>query len=305
MDFIITKNGLADLNVFFYKPGMTNIHRPMISMLKIDSSKQVEPFFHIGFKQNMGYSSSNQITSGVMVFEVLEGYPLQSLLFTNNDTKGKAYIQSVEELEAMDLYVIQKENKDPYGDFILRNVKFVNTQYNQSVNEFARRIVATFICEGKVSFRIPFFFNHFKSDIYSSHIIRSKEEIDNIKKDISNTWDKLPDERKDECIEALGLPVVDRKDIFEILRIIDDCWKEIYLDKITGVKLQKQSALYRMREFIRVYYVYANQLNYHIAKARGDLEFLKFIDLEKHADLIENGIKEELLNRGVNIGKQK
>ena len=303
MDFVITKNGLSDLNVFFYKHGMTNIHRPMISMLKVDSSKHVEPFFHIGFKQNMGYSSSNQITSGVRVFEVLEGYPLQSLLFTNNDTKGKAYIQSVEELEAMDLYVIQKENKDPYGDFILRNVKFVNTQYNQSVTDFSRRIVATFICEGKISFRIPFFFNHFKSDIYSSHIVRNKEEIDNIKKDVSNTWDRLPDERKQECVEALKKSVNNYKDVFEILRAIDSCWQEIYLDKITGAKLQKQSALYNMREFIRVYYVYANQLNYHIAKARGDLDFLKFIDLEKHASLIENGIKEELLNRGNNNGK--
>lgn len=300
MDFVITKNGLSDLNVFFYKPGITNIHRPIISMLKIDSSKQVEPFFHIGFKQNMGYSSSNQITSGVMIFEVLEGYPLQSLLFTNNDTKGKAYIQSVEELEAMDLYVIQKENKDPYGDFVLRNVKFINTQLNQSVTDFSRRIVATFICEGKIPFRIPFFFNHFKSDIYSSHIIRNKEEIDNIKKDVSNTWNRLPDERKQECIEALGIAIENYKDVFNILKAIDDTWKQIYLDKITGVKLQKQSALYKMREFIRVYYVYANQLNYHIAKARGDLEFLKFIDLEKHANILENGIKEELLNRGKN-----
>ena len=81
MDFVVTKNSLVDLNVFFYKKGMINIHRPMLSMLKIDSSRQTEPFFHIGFKHNMGYSSSNQIISGVMIFEVLEGYPLQSILF--------------------------------------------------------------------------------------------------------------------------------------------------------------------------------------------------------------------------------
>lgn len=77
-------------------------------MLKIDSSRQTTPLYHIGFKDNMGYLSSNQIVSGVMVFEVLEGYPLQSLLFINNDKEGTPFQQSLEELEAMDFYVIQK-----------------------------------------------------------------------------------------------------------------------------------------------------------------------------------------------------
>ena len=49
-----------------------------------------------------------------------------------------------------------------------------------------------------------------------------------------------------------------------------------------------------MREFIRVYYNYANQLNYYLAKARGDLDFLNFINLENRTD-ITNSYKENLL----------
>jgi len=51
-----------------------------------------------------------------------------------------------------------------------------STQYNQSTTDFSRRLVATFVAESKENFRIPFFFNYFKSDIYSSHIIRDKKE---------------------------------------------------------------------------------------------------------------------------------
>ena len=294
MDFIVTKNSLVDLNVFFYKKGMINIHRPMISMLKIDSSNHSEPFFHIGFKHNMGYSSSNHIISGVMIFEVLEGYPLQSILFINNDSPNKPYKQSLEELDSMDLYCVQKRNEDPYGDFVLKNVKFINTQYNQSTSDFSRRLVATFVAESKENFRIPFFFNHFKSDVYSSHIIRDKKEIDEIKKDLNNTWDRLPKDIKSDCIYALGLDLRDLE-LETIKEALDNVWKKIYLNKILGnTKVDKTTPLYRMREFIRVYYDYANQLNYYLAKARGDLDFLNFINLENRTD-ITNSYKEDLL----------
>ena len=294
MDFVVTKNSLVDLNVFFYKKGMTNIHRPMLSMLKIDSSRQTEPFFHIGFKHNMGYSSSNQIISGVMVFEVLEGYPLQSILFINNDNSNKPYKQTLEELDSLDFYCVQKRNEDPYGDFVLKNVKFVNTQYNQSTTDFSRRLVATFVAESKENFRIPFFFNYFKSDIYSAHIIRDKKEIDEIKKDLNNTWDRLPKDIKQYCIYALGLELKD-DDLETIKEAIQKTWEKIYINKIIGnTTLKKDSPLYRMREFIRVYYNYANQLNYYLAKARGDLDFLNFINLENRTD-ITNSYKENLL----------
>lgn len=294
MDFIVTKNSLVDLNVFFYKKGMTNIHRPMLSMLKIDSSRQTEPFFHIGFKHNMGYSSSNQIISGVMIFEVLEGYPLQSILFINNDNPNKPYKQTLEELESLDFYCVQKRNEDPYGDFVLKNVKFVNTQYNQSTTDFSRRLVATFVAESKENFRIPFFFNYFKSDIYSSHIIRDKKEIDEIKKDLNNTWDRLPKDIKEDCIYTLGLELKN-DDLETIKEAIQKTWEKIYINKIIGnTTLKKDSPLYRMKEFIRVYYNYANQLNYYLAKARGDLDFLNFINLENRTD-ITNSYKENLL----------
>ena len=294
MDFIVTKNSLTDLNVFFYKKGMTNIHRPMISMLKIDSSRHAEPFFHIGFKHNMGYSSSNHIISGVMVFEVLEGYPMQSILFTNNDSKVKPYMQSLEELESMDFYCVQKRNEDPFGDFVLKNVKFINTQYNQSTSDFSRKLVATFIAESKENFRIPFFFNHFKSDIYSAHLVRSESEIAAIKKDLDNTWDRLPPEVKKECMNVFEMK--DNDDTETIKEMITKVWNKICVDKITGNnKITKNSAQYRMREFIRVYYAYANQLNYYLAKARGDLDFLNFIDISKNTSFIEDGIKEDIL----------
>ena len=81
MEFVCTKNNMPDVFVFFKRNGDKNIHRPMISMFKIDSATRTIPIFHIGFKENMGYLSANKIVSGVMVFEVLEGYPLQEMMF--------------------------------------------------------------------------------------------------------------------------------------------------------------------------------------------------------------------------------
>ena len=194
----------------------------------------------------------------------------------------------------MDFYCIQKKNQDPYGDFVLKNVKFINTQYNQSTTDFSRRLIATFVAESKEAFRIPFFFNHFKSDIYSAHIIRDKKEIDEIKKDLTNTWDRLPDDIKNDCVYALGLELRN-KEVDTIKEAIQKTWEAIYLNKVLGnTKLTKASPLYRMREFIRVYYEYANQLNYHLAKARGDLDFLHFVNLESRTD-ITNSYKENLL----------
>ncbi|AVQ21499.1 hypothetical protein C4N15_07485 [Fusobacterium necrophorum subsp. funduliforme] len=303
MEFVFTKNSLVELDVFFYKPGFTNIQRPTISLLKIDSSRQTTPLYHIGFKDNMGYLSSNQIVSGVMVFEVLEGYPLQSLLFINNDKEGTPFQQSLEELEAMDFYVIQKRNQDPYGDFVLKNVKFIDTKMTQSTEEFSRRIMATYVAESKIPFRIPFFFNHFKSDNYSSHIVRNVEEIEQIKKDVNVTWKVLPRAKKEECyikLSGKGANIVKREyaeiSLEIILDTIEKTWKEHVSNILLRTAMKPHSAIYRLRNFIFAYYKYANAYNYLHAKARGDLEFLQFINLGSEGILSKLGIDSSLVD---------
>lgn len=303
MEFVFTKNSLVELDVFFYKPGFTNIQRPTISLLKIDSSRQTTPLYHIGFKDNMGYLSSNQIISGVMVFEVLEGYPLQSLLFINNDKEGTPFQQSLEELEAMDFYVIQKRNQDPYGDFVLKNVKFIDTKMTQSTEEFSRKIVATYVAESKIPFRILFFFNHFKSDNYSSHIVRNVEEIKQIKKDVNKTWNALPKAKKEECyikLSGKGVNIVRREyreiSLETILDEIEKTWKEHVSNILLRIAMKPHSAIYRLRDFIFAYYKYANAYNYLHSRTRGDLEFLQFINLGNEGILSKFGIDPSLVD---------
>lgn len=299
MEFVLTKNSLVELDVFFYKRGFINIQRPTISLLKIDSSKQAIPLYHIGFKNNMGYLSSNQIISGMMVFEILDGYPLQSLLFINNDKEGTTYQQSIEELEAMDLYVVQKKNQDPYGDFVLKNVKFIDTKMSQSTEEFSRRMIATFVAESKIPFRIPYFFNHFKSDNYSTHILRSADEVKQIEEDLKITWGKLPTEKQIECLIKLTgknrMSFAQKSSDYDIpiekiIEELNKAWKEHVAGILLRKALKKSSPIYRLKEFIYTYYKYANAYNYHNAKARGDLEFLQFIKLGNEALLSNLGI---------------
>lgn len=287
MDFTITKNSATDLNLFFYKKGMTNIHRPFLSLLKIDSSKQADAFFHIGFKQNMGFSSTNPIISGVMIFEVLEGYPMQSIMFINNEEVSKPFKQSLEDLEPMDLYCIQKRNEDPWGDFVLKNVKFIDTKYNQSVDDFSRRLIATFVAESRESFRVPFFYNFFKSDTYENHIIRSSSEVEDIKKDIDCTWSLIPVYKKLEIAKALRIPIEEFKrnskillEQVELKKTIDHLWKLAVLDTLKGTKKTIHSPIFILRDFITVYYKYTNELNYKRSLARGDLDFLQFINID-------------------------
>ncbi|MGL4998407.1 MAG: hypothetical protein ACRC5T_05505, partial [Cetobacterium sp.] len=146
---ILTKNDMVELNVFFYKKDFVNVHRPLLSFLKIDDATNVQPVFHIGFERNMGYISSYHVIAGVMVFEVLEGTPLQSLLFMNNSDAKNEYKTSITQLEAMDLYVVQNRNLDPYGDFILSDLKFVSTKMEQSIDKLGRQLVAEFVCSAK------------------------------------------------------------------------------------------------------------------------------------------------------------
>ena len=173
MSIILTKNSLTDVNLFFYKNDFTNVHRPLVSYLKIDDASKIEPVFHIGIDKAMGFLSSYNLVAGVMVFEVLEGTPLQSLMFSeNNNPDVNGYKFSITELDPMDLYVVQKGNLDPYGDFILTDLKFTSTRTEQNIEVPGRKLIAEFICSSKKPFRLPFFYNNFKSDNYRNHILR-------------------------------------------------------------------------------------------------------------------------------------
>lgn len=297
MEIVLTKNNLTDLNVFFYKKGFTNIHRPFISLLKIDSAMKTNPIFHIGFKENMGFTSGNKIYTGVMVFEVLNGYPLQSIMFTNNSNSSvKQYQQSLEDLEVMDFYCIQKKNQDPYGDFVLKNVKFIDTRMTQSTQEFSRKIVATFVCSDKVPFRFPYFFNEFKSDNYSSHLVRKKEEINAICKDIESLSGVLNKKQLVEYYKILTNNIIVNSNISteNIKQELKQLFEEVINDFIFRRTMKRYSAIYRIRDFIAVFYKFRNEYVYSHPDefgGRGDLDFLKFMDIDVN-NWIENFKKE-------------
>lgn len=285
MELVLTKNNLVDLNVFFYKKGFTNIHRPFISMLKIDSAMKTSPIFHIGFKDNMGFTSGNRIFSGVMVFEVLEGYPMQSIMFNHNANSGKVtkYQQSLEDLEVMDFYCIQKHNEDPYGDFILKNVKFIDTRMTQSTQDFTRKLVATFVCSDKIPFKFPYFFNEFKSDIYSSHIVRKQSEIDAICADLRDIEKAISKERLISYYNILSNNKLQEKISVEtIIGLLKDLFNESVDDFIYRRPMNRHSPIFRIRDFIAVFYKFRNEYVYNHPEEhpRGDLDFLKFMDVD-------------------------
>ena len=68
MNVVITKNNFHELNCFFTRNGLNNISRPDISYLKIDSASNIQPIFHIGFKENMGFIDSFKINGLPSVF---------------------------------------------------------------------------------------------------------------------------------------------------------------------------------------------------------------------------------------------
>ena len=235
MSFTITKNNFHDLNCFFTKNGLQNISRPNISYLKINSATNIQPVFHIGFKENMGFIYSVKINGGIIIFEVLEGYPLQDLLFSYNKNISniKNYKFRLEDLDPMDFYCIQSENKDIFGDFILKKLKFISSKMDQSVENFGRRIIAEFICTEMLPFKIPYFYNNFISDNYNYHIIRDKKEIENIKKDIIDIAERITQNMIEKCLEMTAyeaqyrIPwiVFDRDQVPNFDQIIKDAEK--------------------------------------------------------------------------------
>lgn len=281
MELILTKNNLCDLNVFFYKKGYANVHRPFLSMLKIDSVSRTTPIFHIGFDRNMGFSSGYKMYSGVMVFEVLDGYPLQSIMFTNNKTKKiKTMQQTLEDLEVMDFYCLQRKNKDPYGDFILKDVKFIETRMTQSTQDYSRRIVASFVCSSKIPFKFPYFFNEFVSDNYNNHIVRRKSEIEKIKIDIKAS-EKILNEHQHKLSEYISIlnPNIDNYSIDQLCYALSDCYTSAVSEFNNRKPLTKKSPIFRIRDFIHDFYKFRNQcIMNDDSIPKGDLWFLKLLE---------------------------
>jgi hypothetical protein len=294
MSLILTRNNLCELNVFFYKNSFNNIHRPDISYLQIENHKTAEPAFHIGFSENMGYLDSVAVTAGAMVFEVLEGYPLQSLLFFYNeetrvDSDGRysPLKYRLEDLEPMDFYCIQNQGLDPYGDFILRDVKFTSTKMEQGIeNPGGRKLVAQFICKEMRPFKIPYFYNYFKSDDYNYHIIRNKKEIDEIVKDIEsvrNEWNEMHLHLFIEALDISTLNVTESstKDLGDNLGTYVRKKFQQFVDayKSSASKpIYSYQPLKDLQAFIKVFYTFKNALALEELKEDTKLEFLRYIE---------------------------
>ncbi|MGL5719147.1 hypothetical protein [Cetobacterium sp.] len=276
MSIILTKNSLTDVNVFFYKSDFTNVHRPLISFLKIDDATKIEPVFHIGIDKAMGFLSSFNIVAGIMVFEVLEGTPLQELMFIeNNNSTANSYRFSITELPPMDLYVIQKNNQDPYGDFILTDLKFTSTKMEQNIEVPGRQLIAEFICTSKKAFRIPYFYNNFKSDNYRNHFIRNKDEIYQIYQDIKMVEDIIPSHVLNELNYTLNLNKTSTYDVFTTL--YDEFIKE-YKSNLKNLSINQMITSKRLANAIFIFYEWKNK--YEEARVHKDsrLKFLEFQD---------------------------
>ena len=284
MSFTITKNNFHDLNCFFTKNGLQNISRPNISYLKIDSATNIQPVFHIGFKENMGFIDSVKINGGIIIFEVLEGYPLQDLLFSYNKNISniKNYKFRLEDLDQMDFYCIQSENKDIFGDFILKKLKFISSKMDQSVENFGRRIIAEFICTEMLPFKIPYFYNNFISDNYNYHIIRDKKEIENIKKDIIDIAERITQNMFENYISILkpSFEIDSDYDISNALQdSLDNVFDSMVFEYITKKTITEKSSVIKLPLFIKEFYSFKNKIGEETARKDNRLMLTNYLKL--------------------------
>lgn len=284
MSFTITKNNFHDLNCFFTKNGLQNISRPNISYLKIDSATNIQPVFHIGFKENMGFIDSVKINGGIIIFEVLEGYPLQDLLFSYNKNISniKNYKFRLEDLDPMDFYCIQSENKDIFGDFILKKLKFISSKMDQSIENFGRRIIAEFICTEMLPFKIPYFYNNFISDNYNYHIIRDKKEIENIKKDIIDIAGRITQNMFENYISILkpSFEIDSDYDISNALQdSLDNVFDSMVFEYITKKTITEKSSVIKLQLFIKEFYSFKNKIGEETARKDNRLMLTNYLKL--------------------------
>lgn len=275
---VITKNNMTDLNVFFYQIGWKNIFKPTISNIKIETATNVKPAHHIGFVENMGYLNSIKVVTGTMVFEVLEGFPLQSLLFLNNRNATQngeySYAMSLEDLKPMDLFIVQNKGEDPYGDLIIKNLKFTETCMQQGVTSPGRFLVANFMASNLIPFKLPFFFNYLISDNYNRHIVRNQSEIADISKDIDMVENEMSKRLKRELDMILRgkTSATEEIDLKESLRNTYDEFKLYYSYGYRNpINVEPMT---RIVEFINQFYQYKNRINEEYARKTGELDFL-------------------------------
>lgn len=266
MSYIIAKNTFPELNCFFTRDNLENISRPRISYLKIDSASRSQLIFHNGFSENMGSLKSFKINAGVMIFEVLEGYPLQDLLFKNNKI-NTSYKFRLEDLGPLDFYCVQKNDMDIYGDFVLKNLKFTSSRMEQSVENYGRRIIAEFQCSEAIPFRMPYFHNKFISDDYEYHIIRDKKEIYQICEDIESFSENISKKLFLECFAELDGKFYNYDNVsfnqyaFILTEEVKRNFKLLVLDMITKKTMNENSPVLRLQRFIKIFYTYKNKFN--------------------------------------------
>lgn len=263
--FKLTKNGATDINIYFYKKGLINITRPTISYIKVDTASNTKPVYHIGSKDPMGHTGSMKTAAGVIMFEVLDGYPLQSLMFSLNKSKKGVHYNSLEDLPPLDLYVVQKNGADPYGDYIIKDVKFISTQLELGIKTPGRYVVARFTATCSERFRAPFFFNNFVSDNYDFHIVRNKIEIEQIKADIDNSENNnhYDDKTRRSLNKLLEVYTYDQKkpstiDLKVSLDKCYNCFKTSYLYGTVGI-IADNAYILQISDFIREFYKIRNR----------------------------------------------
>jgi hypothetical protein len=259
MSIIITKNSATDLNIFFYKSGLTNVHAPNISYLRVDDASNVTPAFSIGFSVNLGYLDSFKVTSGTVVFEVLDGYPMQDLIFALNKRANKSHTYSLQDLPPLDLYCLNKNGEDEYGDFILKNVKFISTKLEQGVQTPGRMLVANFITSGIVPYLQKNIKNNFISDNYSNHTIKNESEIASIKQDLEAT--EISDKEYNLLYKLLSTSTnykANESSSESKESKLVNVLKYNYAKFVASVKLGKINYTYRnnMKNFIKEFYEY-------------------------------------------------
>jgi hypothetical protein len=286
MNVVITKNNFHELNCFFTRNGLNNISRPDISYLKIDSASNIQPIFHIGFKENMGFIDSFKINGGVFVFEVLSGYPLQDLLFSHNQTVNskKNYKFRLEDLDPMDFYCVQSKNEDIFGDFVLKNLKFISTKMDQSADNYGRRIIAEFICSEMLPFQIPYFYNNFISDNYDYHIIRDKNEIINIQKDIVSISSLITNNMLEKYINILyptNKPEInlDYGVSYILNTALDDVFNNLVIEYISRKKTSSDSSVIKLQLFIKEFYNFKNKIGEEQARKDSRLMLTNYTKL--------------------------
>lgn len=286
MNVVITKNNFHELNCFFTRNGLNNISRPDISYLKIDSASNIQPIFHIGFKENMGFIDSFKINGGVFVFEVLSGYPLQDLLFSHNQTVNskKNYKFRLEDLDPMDFYCVQSKNEDIFGDFVLKNLKFISTKMDQSTDNYGRRIIAEFICSEMLPFQIPYFYNNFISDNYDYHIIRDKNEITNIQKDIVSVSSLITNSMLEKYINILyptNKPEInlDYGASYILNTALDDIFNNLVIEYVSRQKTSNDSSVIKLQLFIKEFYNFKNKIGEEQARKDSRLMLTNYTKL--------------------------